>query len=122
MDEPTTTADDAEANREIHRFSMRALALAKKVVDGTVTADDQAAARELAERLPALAAQSRALAEAYRVGAVKALADARLDLDFVAAGGGIPSSLRLGWYLKEQGEAQHPSSTGAQPSPDEGRG
>ena len=108
MDEPTTDPDDAERNREIHRFSMRALELAKKVVDGTVTAADQAAARELAERLPAFAASSRGLAEAYRAGAAKALSEARLDLAFVAAGGGIPSSVRLGWYIKEQGEAQHP--------------
>ena len=105
MREQTTKSDDAEVNREIHRFSMRALELAKKVVDGTVTAGDQAAARELAERLPAVAATSRELSEAYRAGANKALSEARLDLAYVAAGGGIPSSLRLGWYIKEQGEA-----------------
>lgn len=121
MDEHTTDSDDAEVNREIHRFSMQALALAKTVVDGTVTDDDQATARALAERLPALAAKSRELADAYRVGAAKALADARLDLAYVAAGGGIPSSLRLGWYIKERDEAQDPSATDAQPNQDEGR-
>lgn len=105
MDEPTTTSDDADVDSEIHRFSMQALELAKKVVDGTVTADDQAAARQLAEQLPAQAAKSRGLAEAYRAGADQALSEADLDLAYVAAGGGIPSSLRLGWYIKEQGEA-----------------
>jgi hypothetical protein len=35
---------------------------------------------------------------------MKALSEARLDLAYVAANGGIPSSIRLGWYIKGKGE------------------
>ncbi|MEP7215756.1 MAG: hypothetical protein ABI782_05835, partial [Anaerolineaceae bacterium] len=95
---------DAELNRDIQRFSNRALVLAKAVVDGVSSDADKKAAAALAVQLPQLAAQSRDFAEAYRATAAKALADARLDLAYVAAGGGIPSSLRLGWYIKEKSE------------------
>ena len=95
---------DAEVSREIQRFSNRTLELAKAVVDGSATAAEKAAARELAGQLPAMAAKARALAEAYRPGAAQALSEAQLDLAYVAAGGGIPSSIRLGWYIKEKGE------------------
>ena len=97
---------DAELNTDIQRFSNRALALAKAVVDGLSADADKKTAADLAAQLPELAAQSRAFAEAYRAAAAKALADARLDLAYVAAGGGIPSSLRLGWYIKEKSEEQ----------------
>lgn len=93
---------EAELNREIQRFSMRALALAKAVVDGSATDADREMARELSGQVPVMAAQARSLGEAYRAGASRALADAHLDLAFVAANGGIPSSTRLGWYMKER--------------------
>lgn len=103
MEEPH--GDSAELNREIHRFSLHALDLAKKTVDGTITDADKSTARDLAAQLPALAARARELDDAYRPSANKALADARLDLAFVAAGGGIPSSIRLGHYIAEQDAA-----------------
>jgi hypothetical protein len=106
MPDRTKSRTDAELSREIQRFSMQALELAKAVVDGAATEDDKQKARELAERLPGLAAKSRELSEAYRPGAAKTLADARLDLAFVAADGKLPSSTRIGWYIKEKGVEQ----------------
>src|SRR6185312_5285671 len=94
-------SDDSEVNREIQRFSMRALTLAKAVVDGSATDADRKAAHDLSEQIRSLADKAGALDEAYRAVAMRALADARLDLAFVAANGGIPSSTRLGWYIKE---------------------
>lgn len=96
---------DSDVNLEIQRFSNHALALAKTVVDGSSAESDRATAREMADRLPELAAKAQSLSDAYRAAAMKALGDARLDLAFVAAGGGIPSSIRLGWYIKEQSES-----------------
>lgn len=96
---------DAEVNLEIQRFSNQALALAKTVVDGSSAEGDKETASEMAARLPALAAEAQTLSDAYRAAAMKALGDARLDLAFVAAGGGIPSSIRLGWYINEKGES-----------------
>ena len=96
---------DAEVSREIQRFSNRTLELAKAVVDGSATDAEKEAARELAAQLPAMAAKARELVEAYRPGAAQALSEAQLDLAFAAAGGGIPSSIRIGWYIKEKGEA-----------------
>jgi hypothetical protein len=95
---------DADLNRDIQRFSMKALELAKAVVDGAASADDAAKAKDLAAKLPEFAATARELAPAYREGAMKALSEARLDLAYVQANGGIPSSIRLGWYIKEKGE------------------
>lgn len=95
---------DADLNRDIQRFSMKALELAKAVVDGAATADDAEKAKELSAKLPEFAASARELAPAYRESAMKALSEARLDLAYVAANGGIPSSIRLGWYIKDKGE------------------
>jgi len=106
MPDRTKSRGDTGLSREIQRFSMQALELAKAVVDGSATEADRQEARELAEQLPLLAAKSRELSEAYRAGAAKTLADARLDLAFVAADGKLPSSTRIGWYIKEKGEGQ----------------
>ena len=95
---------DSDLNRDIQRFSMKALELAKTVVDGTTTPEDTERGKSLAAELPEMAATARDLADAYRAGAMKALSEARLDLSYLAAGGGIPSSVRLGWYIKEKGE------------------
>ena len=94
----------SDVSRDIQRFSNRTLELAKTVVDGSTTDADRNAARDLAAELPKMAAKARELAEAYRPGAAQALSEAQLDLAYVAAGGGIPSSIRLGWYIKEKGD------------------
>ena len=97
---------DAEINRELHRYSNKAFELAKAVVDGPATEAGKDAARELVGQLPAMVAKARNLAEAYRADSATLLSETRLDLSFAAAGGGIPSSIRLGWYIKEKGDAK----------------
>jgi len=101
MAKQATPSDDAAVNREIQRFSMRALTLGKAVVDGSATDADRETARGLSEQIKDLAEKAHVLDDAYRADAMRALADARLDLAFAAANGGIPSSTRLGWYIKE---------------------
>jgi len=103
------TSNDETLGREIQLFSTKAVELAKAVVDGRATDDDRQTARDLAARLPGYASRAKEMADQYRPGAMKALADARLDLEFVAAGGNLPSSARIGWYIQER-------ETGAQPA------
>lgn len=97
-----STENDDELRLEIQRFSMQALALAKRVVDGSAEPDDQETATSMQAQLPVLAGRSKSLDEADRAAMNGALADARLDLQFVLAGGGIPSSIRLGQYMNER--------------------
>jgi len=88
---------------EAHRFSNEAFALAKEFVAGE--GDPQhvkARAAELAERLPELAAGMESVAEEYRVDINQALADARLDLAYVSAGGNVPSSIRLHHFTADR--------------------
>lgn len=103
------SSNDGDLSREIQLFSARALDLAKAVVDGTATDYDREAARELASQIPQYSERAREMAEHYRASASKALADARLDLAFVAADGKLPSSARIGWYIQER-------EAGAQPA------
>ena len=95
---------DSDVNRDIQRFSMEAFELAKGVADGSSSPESAAKAKELAAKLPDVSATAKELPDAYRAGAMKALSEARLDLSYVAANGAIPSSVRLGWYIKEKGE------------------
>ncbi len=108
MPKADKNSGDAETNREIQRFSMAALEFAKKVVDGSLSDQEKSEAKQMAEQLPDFAAKARQLPDAYRAGATKTLADARLDFAYVAADGGVPSSTRLGWYIKEKREVADP--------------
>lgn len=101
----TKKPKDAELNREIQRFSMQALELAKALVDGSEAEAAKKKGQTLSDGLRDFVAKARELSDAYRPGAMKTLADARLDLAFVAAGGKGASSTRLGWYIKEKAEA-----------------
>ena len=105
MAERAKKPNDSDLNRELHRYSNKAFELAKAVVDGSTTEAAKDAARELAGQLPTMVAKARDLAEAYRADSAMLLSETRLDLAFAAAGGGIPSSIRIGWYIKEKGEA-----------------
>ena len=105
MAERTKKPNDAEINRELHRYSNIAFQLAKAVVDDSTTDTGKAAARELADQLPAMVAKARGLAEAYRADSAMLLSETRLDFSYVLAGGDAPSSIRIGWYIKEKGEA-----------------
>lgn len=97
--------NDAELEREIQLFSMKALALAKPVADGSIDEAGKKQARELASQLPALAAKSRELSDAYRESATRSLSEARLDLSYVSSGGKVPSSIRIGQYIAERKRA-----------------
>lgn len=88
-------------HREITAFSDRAYALAKKVVEGSAGEKEKSEAAELASQMPAEAAKLKSIDEGHRPDAQRALSEARLDLSYVAAGGGIPSSIRLGRYIAE---------------------
>lgn len=101
----STKPTDANVNREIGAYSQRAYGLAKAVVDGTAGDKEKQTAADLANELPEQAAKAKGLAEAYRADAQRSLSEARLDLAYVAAGGGIPSSIRLGRYIAEQESA-----------------
>src|SRR5262245_66270555 len=81
---------------EVHSFSNEAFALAKAFVAGEGGPEEQKArAAALKERVPELAARMPSVPEEYRPDINQALADARLDLDYVRAGGNVPSSIRL---------------------------
>jgi hypothetical protein len=95
---------DADVNREIQRYSMAAFELAKKSADGSLSDEEKATAQEMAKELPDFSAKARELSDRYRPGASKTLADARLDFSYIASDGAVPSSTRLGWYIKEKGE------------------
>lgn len=92
----------ASLEREIQLFSMKALALAKTVAEGQQEDATKAEARELAAKLPSLAAKAKDLPEAYRESATRSLSEARLDLSYVANDGKVPSSIRIGQYLAER--------------------
>jgi hypothetical protein len=78
-----------------HRFSNDAFALATELVEGGDAEELQAKAAELKEQLSGLAEEMKSAPESDRGEVNRALADARLDLDYVAAGGNVPSSIRL---------------------------
>jgi|GEM_PF-6373080 len=81
---------------------MQAFVLAKRIVDDSVEPGDLESTTTMLGQIPVLAGRSNSLEEADRAAMNRALADARLDLQFVNAGGGIPSSIRLGQYMREQ--------------------
>ena len=81
---------------------MQALTLAKRVVDEKLEPEDHELAKTMLVQLPELAGRSKSLDEADRTAMNGPLADARLDLQFVMAGGGLPSSIRLGQYMNER--------------------
>lgn len=96
------TSKDEALSREIQLFATKAVELAKAVVDGRATEEVRGTARDLAGDLRDYSNRARAMGDQYRASALKALADARLDLAFAAAGGNVPSSTRIGWYIQER--------------------
>jgi hypothetical protein len=100
-DADAAAADDA--GLAAHRFSQQAFQLAKRFVDDGPSDGLRAEAAAQQERLPALAEAGRALPDAEAADVNRTLADARLDLAYVLAGGGRPSSTRLARYEAERG-------------------
>jgi hypothetical protein len=88
--------------QEVHLFSNEAFDLAKDFVAGKDADALKEQARKLEPRVPELAARAKNADPAYRPDLNRALADARLDLDYVLAGGNRPSSTRLHYFQSEQ--------------------
>ena len=85
----------------IHTFSNETFTLAKLFVAGTDVASLKQKAGELKTQLPKVAARMQEADEAYRADLNRVLSEARLDLDYVLAGGGRPSSIRLSHVIRE---------------------
>jgi hypothetical protein len=97
-------ADDP--GKQVHLFSNGAFSVAKAFVDdGEATADLSAKAAELLARLPKMAELAKMVPEEYRPDLMRVLSEARLDLAYVQAAGKLPSSVRLGHYLREKAAA-----------------
>ena len=86
----------------IHRFSYQVLDLAKQLVAGSDSEPLKEQARDLKALFPEFVAQMREANEEYQPDLSLVLSEARLDLDYVLAGGGRPSSIRLGHVIREQ--------------------
>jgi hypothetical protein len=88
----------------IHAFSNEAFTLAKSFVAGSNSNTLKQKASDLATQLPKIADRIVEVEEAYREDLYRALSEANLDLNYVVAGGGRPSSIRLSQVIREQGE------------------
>jgi hypothetical protein len=97
--------DSMALEQEVHLFSNQAFDLAKDFVAGKDAAVLKEQARKLEPRVPELAARAKTADPAYRPDLNRALADARLDLDYVLADGGRPSSTRLHYFQNEQAQS-----------------
>ena len=86
----------------IHRFSYPAFDLAKLLVAGGDPEPLKEQARNLEALFPEFVAQKREADEEYQADLNNVLSEAGLDLDYVLAGGGRPSSIRLGHVIREQ--------------------
>ncbi|MEO9256175.1 MAG: hypothetical protein ABI305_11570, partial [Tepidiformaceae bacterium] len=76
---------------------------AKAFVDGDQPAADASTnAAELLGRLPSMAELAKTVPEERRPDLMRVLSEARLDLSYVQSAGKLPSSLRLGRYLREK--------------------
>jgi hypothetical protein len=94
--------NDTELELAVHRFSNEAFSLAKDFVTGKDADDLKEQARKLEPRVPELAARAKMADPVFRPDLNRALADARLDLDYVLADGKRPSSTRLHYFLSDQ--------------------
>lgn len=95
------TADDT--GKQVHLFSAEAFNVAKAFVDGDQPPPEATTkAGELLGRLPKMAELAKTVPDEYRPDLMRVLSEARLDLTYVQAAGKLPSSLRLGRYLREK--------------------
>ena len=86
----------------IHAFSYEAFDIAKSFVAGSDPQPLKQRAGDLKARLPEFAALIPEAKEAYRADLNRVLSETRLDLEYVLAGGGRPSSIRLAHVIREQ--------------------
>jgi hypothetical protein len=98
------TADDP--GKRVHLFSAEAYNLAKAFVSGELTGEAATAkADELLPRLREMADLAKAAPDERRPDLMRILSEARLDLTYVQSAGKVPSSVRLGHYLRERAAA-----------------
>ncbi len=91
-----------EIVKSIHAFSNEAFAVAKSFVAGDDVEPLKKKASDLKIDLPKFAARMQEADQAYRADLNRVLSEARLDLEYVLAGGGRPSSIRLSYVIREQ--------------------
>lgn len=99
--------EQAELSREIHRYSMEALNLAKDYVAGVEPVETlKGRADTLRERLPQEAGRAFDATTERHPDLNRALADARLDMDYVIYDGQRPTSIRLASFIDEHRRLQ----------------
>ena len=86
----------------IHRHSYEVFELAKLMVAGNDPEPLKVEALKLQSVLPEFAALRGKVDEAYRPDLNLILSETSLDLEYVLAGGNIPSSMRLAHVIREQ--------------------
>jgi hypothetical protein len=89
----------SELENAVYEVSAEAFELAKQAADEGPTADQQAKALALAERVNALMPDAEARAAEDQT-LVRELTDARLDIGWVYSGGRSGASTRLFYHLK----------------------
>lgn len=92
-----------EIVKSIHLFSNEAFTVAKSFVAGGDAEPLKQKASDLKIQLPKFAARMQEADQAYRADLNRVLSEARLDLEYVLAGGGRPSSIRLSYVIRDQG-------------------
>jgi len=92
-----------EIVKSIHMFSNEAFTVAKSFVAGNAPEPLKQKASDLKAQLPQFAARMQEAEPAYRADLNRVLSEARLDLEYVLAGGRRPSSIRLSHVIREQG-------------------
>jgi hypothetical protein len=90
-----------EIVKSIHLFSYEAFEVAKAFVGGDTTEVLKQKASELMNQLPTIADSAQEANPAYQADLNNALSEADLDLEYVLAGGEVPSSIRLQHFILE---------------------
>jgi hypothetical protein len=96
------TNHNEEIVAAVHTFSNEAFTVAKSFVAGSDAGPLKQKAGDLKTQLPKFAARMQEADQAYRADLNRVLSEAHLDLEYVLAGGGRPSSIRLSHVICEQ--------------------
>lgn len=92
---PKRTLAETRAFEEVQALSAEAFNIARAFAGGDATETAKQRARDLRARLPSVTAGAEKAPPSMRPEANRLLSEARLDLDYVIAGGGRPTSIRL---------------------------
>jgi hypothetical protein len=102
MPEQSAEQRNEEIVAYVYGFSREAFEVARAFVQGDDPEARQREAEDLKARLPAAAGRAREASDAYRPDLNRTLSEANLDIEYVLAGGGRPSSIRLAGLIEEQ--------------------